>query len=257
MNDDYVLDLAPSVLLWVSSQALEIGTQTLNSIYGTLGCGLFILALHVPAIIDDEDVTAKLVKVLELLNKACSVSHFLLIDTPVSHSLDDFELTSGTKNQMTTVSENESDKFSTLRKIQWYTPETVDEEVRFSLSHFVQAEPEFNIMLRLVQECSLGLNQPVLSLSAETHSSETDEMEYPAYMNDTLYEQLRINACCKCKTGHLEWTQLRLDTKNKRIDADVTFELLFNPSSRPPLRLALHENNYIRWKEAIVSVSTR
>jgi hypothetical protein len=82
-------------------------------------------------------------------------------------------------------------------------------------------------------------------------------MEYPAYMNDILYAQLRLHASCNCNTGHLEWMQLCLGRENKRTNVDVTFDLLFNPSSQSPLVLEIYGNNYTRWKEAIVLVSTR
>lgn len=75
MDDDELLDLAGQVLPWVSTQALIIGNKTLNSIYGTLGCDLFILSQQLSSIVDDEALRKKLVKVLELLSKACSVSH--------------------------------------------------------------------------------------------------------------------------------------------------------------------------------------
>lgn len=150
----------------------------------------------------------------------------------------------------------DNDQLSTLRKIQLYTPETLDERIRSSLTHFVRRDPEFHLLQRLVQDC-LKANESIASPSDEKEEIETDEMEYPAYINDVLYEQLRLHACCNCNTGHLEWTQLRLGTENQRINADVEFELLFNPNPQSPLLLEIHGNNHIRWKEAIVLVSTR
>lgn len=76
MDDDYLLDLTQRVLPWVSTQVLIIGSQTLDNTYGKLGCDLFILAQKIPSIIEDRTVRTTLVKVLRLLNKACSVSQF-------------------------------------------------------------------------------------------------------------------------------------------------------------------------------------
>lgn len=151
----------------------------------------------------------------------------------------------------------ENDQFTTLRKIRLYTPETVDERIRASLTRFVQRDPEIHVLQRLIQDCSLKANESTANPPDEMEEIETDDMEYPAYINDILYEQLRLHACCNCNTRHLEWTQLRLGTENKRTNADVEFELLFNLNSQSPLLLEVHGNNHIRWKEAIVSVSTR
>lgn len=69
-----MLDLTQRVLPWVSTQALRVGNQTLDNTYGKLGCDLFILAEQIPSIIEDKTVRTTLVKVLRLLNKACTVS---------------------------------------------------------------------------------------------------------------------------------------------------------------------------------------
>lgn len=75
-----MLDLTQRVLPWVSTQALIIGSQTLDNTYGKLGCDLFILAQQIPSIIDDRSIRTTLVKVLGLLNKACSVSQIIRFD---------------------------------------------------------------------------------------------------------------------------------------------------------------------------------
>lgn len=73
MDEDDVLDLGCEVLPWVSTQLILIGKQTRDNAYGTLGCELFVLSQQIPAISQTALVRQRLLKIFEIIDKACSV----------------------------------------------------------------------------------------------------------------------------------------------------------------------------------------
>lgn len=73
MDEEDVLDLGGQVLPWISNQAILIGQQTRNKVYGTLGCELFVLSQHIPTISETALARERLLKIFEIIDKACSV----------------------------------------------------------------------------------------------------------------------------------------------------------------------------------------
>lgn len=83
MDDDDVLDLGCQVLPWISNQVILIGQHTRNKVYGTLGCELFVLSQQIASISGTAIALQKLLKVFEIVDKACSVGVIVSINQPV------------------------------------------------------------------------------------------------------------------------------------------------------------------------------
>jgi hypothetical protein len=85
MEDEEVLDLGCQVLPWISNQVILLGQQTRNKVYGTLGCELFVLSQQVASISETAIARQKLLKVFELVDKACSVGVIVYIHSTSLH----------------------------------------------------------------------------------------------------------------------------------------------------------------------------
>ncbi|KAL6232372.1 hypothetical protein BDW75DRAFT_21870 [Aspergillus navahoensis] len=226
MDDEYALDLGCQVLPWISNQVILIGQQTRNKVYGTLGCELFVLSQQVASISETAIARQKLLKVFELVDKACSRSR------------------------------NEADRFRALNKIRTYKDstsnirQTIIKETQESLVHFVLRNPEYHTLLRLISDClTVDKTEPLFT---EEGYEDDGDIGYPGHLNEKLYTQLQTYATCRCRTGHLEWTRLRLSTDRQNGDEDVSFELVFKANSSPT-----HSPSFVRWKESNVLVSRR
>lgn len=126
--------------------------------------------------------------------------------------------------------------------------QTVIKETQESLVHFVLQNPECHTLLRLIPDCvTVDKTEP---LYTEEGYQDDGDLGYPEHLNETLYMQLQIYAKCRCRTGHLEWTRLRLSTDNQNGDEDVSFELVFKSNSFPPT----HSQSFVQWKELNVMV---
>ncbi|KAL4997984.1 hypothetical protein BDV10DRAFT_185787 [Aspergillus recurvatus] len=224
MDDEDVLDLGCQVLPWISNQAILIGQQTRNKGYGTLGCELFVLSQQAASISETATARQKLLKILELVDKACSRSW------------------------------NEADRFRALKRIRTYKDstseirQTVIKETQESLVHFVLQNPEYHTLLHLIPDClTVDETEP---LYTEEGYQDDGDIGYPGHLNETLYTQLQTYATCRCRTGHLEWTWLRLSTDSQDGDEDVSFEVVFKANSFPPR----HPQSSVQWKESNVMV---
>ncbi|KAL4935316.1 hypothetical protein BDV06DRAFT_217515 [Aspergillus oleicola] len=224
MDDEDVLDLGCQVLPWISNQVILIGQQTRNKVYGTLGCELFILSQQVASISETVIARQKLLKIFELVDKACSRSR------------------------------NEADRFRALERIRTYKDstsefrQTVVKETQDSLVHFALRNPEYHTLLRLISDC-LTVDETELLYTEEGYQDE-GEIGYPGHLNETLYMQLQTYATCRCRTGHLEWTWLRLSTDSQNGNEDVSFELAFKASSFP----STLSQPSVQWKESNVMI---
>ncbi|KAE8320571.1 hypothetical protein BDV39DRAFT_198370 [Aspergillus sergii] len=199
MDDKDVLELGHQVLPWVSNQTILIGQQTRNKVYGALGCELFVLSQQVASISETAIGRQRLLTVFEIVDKACSRSR------------------------------NEADQFRALKRIRSYKDSTskirhtVIKETQESLVQFVVRNPEYHTLLRLISDClTVDETEP---LYAEDEYQDDGDIGYPGHLNKTLYTQLQTYATCRCCTGHLEWTWLRLSTDSQNGDEDVSFEL--------------------------------
>lgn len=88
------------------------------------------------------------------------------------------------------------------------------------------------------------------SLYTEEGYQDDGDIGYPGHLNDTLYTQLQIWTTCRCRTGHLDWTRLRLSTDSQGRDEDVSFELIFKGNSFAPTQ----SESFVSWKELNVMV---
>ncbi|KAJ5807719.1 hypothetical protein N7447_011175 [Penicillium robsamsonii] len=227
MDDEDVLDLGCQVLPWISNQVIVIGQQTRNKVYGTLGCELFVLSQQVASIRETAIGRQKLLDIFELVDKACSRSR------------------------------NEAHRFRALKGIRTYKDsiskirQTVIKETQEGLVHFVLQNPEYHTLLRLVPDClTVDKTEP---LYTEEGYQDDGDIGYPGHLNDTLYTQLQIYTTCRCRTGHLDWTRLRLSTDSQNWDEDVSFELVFKSNTFPPT----HSQSFVPWKESNVMVPRR
>lgn len=84
-------------------------------------------------------------------------------------------------------------------------------------------------------------------LYTEEGYQDDGDIGYPGYVNDTLYTKLQTYATCHCRTGHLEWTRLRLSTDSQNGDEEVSFELVFKANS--------FSQKAVQWKESNVIVA--
>ncbi|KAI2839201.1 hypothetical protein CBS147343_6492 [Aspergillus niger] len=224
MDEEDVLDLGGQVLPWISNQAILIGQQTRNKVYGTLGCELFVLSQHIPTISETALARERLLKVFEIIDKACSTSR------------------------------NEADRFRALNRIRSYKDstsrirQTVIRETQESLKHFALHSPEYHALLRLISDClTVDETEP---LYTEEHQDDCN-VGYPGYLNEILYNQLQTYATCGCRTGHLESTRLRLSIESQIVDDDVSFEFVFKANTFPPTR----SPSFVQWKESNVRVT--
>ncbi|KAL4780810.1 hypothetical protein BJX76DRAFT_337055, partial [Aspergillus varians] len=224
MDDEDALDLGCHVLPWISNQVILIGQQTRDKVYGTLGCELFVLSQQVASISQTAAARQKLLKIFELVDKACSRLR------------------------------NEADRFRALKRIRTYkdsaskTRQTVIKETQESLVHFVLHNPEYHTLLRLIPDClTVDKTEP---LSTGDGYQDDGDIGYSGHLNETLYTQLQTYATCCCRTGHLEWTRLRLSTDSQNGHEDVSFELVFKANFFPPT----HSQSFVQWKESNVIV---
>jgi hypothetical protein len=67
---DDIIDLCWDVFPWISGHATRLGLEMKDNRFAQLGGELFILTQQIHQI----GISSKLVKVAELVNKACSVS---------------------------------------------------------------------------------------------------------------------------------------------------------------------------------------
>ncbi|KAL4973027.1 hypothetical protein BDW66DRAFT_112659 [Aspergillus desertorum] len=222
MDDEGVLDLGCQVLPWINHQVILIGQQTRNKVYGMLGCELFVLSQQIALISETAIGRQKLLKVFELVDKACSRSW------------------------------NKADRFRALKRIRTYKDstskirQTVIEETQESLVHFVLQNPEYHTLLRLIPDClTVDETEP---LYMEEGYQDDGDVGYPGHVNETLYTQLQTYATCCCRTGHLEWARLRLSTDSQNGEEDVSFELVFRANSI---------QSFVQWKESNVVVPRR
>ncbi|PCG91870.1 Hypothetical protein PENO1_091630 [Penicillium occitanis (nom. inval.)] len=227
MDDDDVLDLGCQVLPWISNQVILIGQHTRNKVYGTLGCELFVLSQQIASISGTAIALQKLLKVFEIVDKACSRSR------------------------------NEANRFQALKRIRSYKDstsqirQTVIKETQESLVDFVLHSPEYHTLLRLIPDClAADETEP---LCTEEGYQDNEDIGYPGHLNETLYTQLQTYATCHCRTGHLEWTHLRLSTERQNGDEDISFELVFKANSS----LRTHSQSFVQWKESKVIVPRR
>ncbi|OJJ73115.1 hypothetical protein ASPBRDRAFT_73569 [Aspergillus brasiliensis CBS 101740] len=223
MDEEHVLDLGCQVLPWISNQALLIGQQTRNKVYGTLGCELFVLSQQIPVISETARGRQDLVKIFEIIEKACATSR------------------------------NEADPFRALSIIRIYKNSTSDirqtiiKETQEGLKQFVLHSPEYHTLLRLISDClTVDETEP---LYAEGYEDDRD-IGYPGYLNEVLYTRLQTYATCGCRTGHLESTWLRLSTDTQMGGDHVSFDLVFKTNPFPPTS----SPSFVRWKESNVTV---
>lgn len=87
-------------------------------------------------------------------------------------------------------------------------------------------------------------------LYVEEGYQDDGDIGYPEHLNETLYTKLQTYATCHCRTGHLEWTRLRLSTEKQNGVEDVSFELVFRANSFPPDR----SPSSVQWKESNVMI---
>ncbi|KAJ5376148.1 hypothetical protein N7509_013034 [Penicillium cosmopolitanum] len=126
-------------------------------------------------------------------------------------------------------------------------------EIRRSLPHFVQENPEYPSLLRFIADCLHTTELPDgLPIPDEQVHLNNKDTRYPAQVNDTLYTQLRMYSTCSCSTQHLEYARLRLDPEHgMQDDADIPFDLLFSAGAASCRTTNCHS----RWKEAKVFVA--
>ncbi|KAL3447098.1 hypothetical protein BJX65DRAFT_104527 [Aspergillus insuetus] len=123
-------------------------------------------------------------------------------------------------------------------------------DVQRSLHQFVQYNPEYPSLLRLIAECLHATNTPEEVPDGHLLSK---EILYPSHVNNTLYTHLRMYSTCSCTTQHLDYARLRLDPEHDQQDAlDVSFDLLFVKGHSPCAAKCQS-----RWKEAKVLVARR
>ncbi|KAL2839018.1 hypothetical protein BJX68DRAFT_248278 [Aspergillus pseudodeflectus] len=226
MDDSDVLDLGYQVLPWICNQIILLGQQTRNKLYGTLGCELFVLSQQVASISETASAQQKLLKIFELVDKACSTSR------------------------------SEPGQFRALKRIRTYKDstskirQTVIKETQESLVHFVLRNPEYHTLLLLIPDC-LKVDRTE-ALYTEGYQDNGD-FGYPRHLNEMLFTQLQSNATCHCRTGHLEWIRLRLSTDSHNGDEDISFELVFKSKSSP----SRHSQSFVQWKESNVVIPRR
>jgi hypothetical protein len=121
-------------------------------------------------------------------------------------------------------------------------------DVQRSLRQFVQYNPEYPSLLRLIADCLHAMNTPEEVPDGRFLSK---EILYPTHVNNTLYTHLRMYSTCSCTTQHLDYARLRLDPENDQQDApDVSFDLLFVKGHS-----SCAAKCQSRWKEAKVLVA--
>jgi hypothetical protein len=129
------------------------------------------------------------------------------------------------------ISKAQNENLGALRRIlEWKDSITPTEialakDVQRSLHQFVQYNPEYPSLLRLIADCLHAMNTPEELPDGHLLSK---EILYPTHVNNTLYTHLRMYSTCSCTTQHLDYARLRLDPENDQQDApDVSFDLLF------------------------------
>ncbi|KAF7155844.1 hypothetical protein CNMCM5623_008724 [Aspergillus felis] len=156
--------------------------------------------------------------------------------------------------QVASRSRNEADRFRALKRIRTYKDytteirQTVIKETQESLVHFVLQNPEYHTLLHLISDC-LTVDGTEPSYTDEGYQDDGD-IGYPGPLNETLYRQLQTYAKCRCRTGHLDWTRLRLSTDSQNGNEDVSFELVFKANSFP----TTHSHSFVQWKESNVMI---
>lgn len=127
------------------------------------------------------------------------------------------------------------------------------DEVRRSLPHFVQKNPEYQSLLRLISDCMRDSNSLDGQPDEQIQLHPVDrEIMYSPKINDAVYTQLRLYSTCSCHVQHLESTRLRLDTESsKLLSGDIPFDVLFVAKAPSCLETECE----VEWKEGKISVA--
>ncbi|KAL2858224.1 hypothetical protein BJX68DRAFT_252860 [Aspergillus pseudodeflectus] len=180
----------------ISNQATRLGLDMQDNPFAQLGGELFILTQQIQ-FADQREIQLKVVKIAELLNKACSIS------------------------------KAQHEALGALRRISECKESSTPTEIVLAKDN----NPEYPSLLRLIADCLHATNTPEEVPGGHILSK---EILYPAHVNNTLYTQLRMYSTCSCTTQHLDYARLRLDPEHDQQDApDVSFDLLFLKGHTP------------------------
>ncbi|KAL2812409.1 hypothetical protein BJX63DRAFT_396877 [Aspergillus granulosus] len=217
-----VLGVCLDVFPWISEQATLIGVESRDQRFASLGAELHILWLQLQS---QACISPNLIQIAGLVSKACSLVRARRTDR--EQPLDTLQ--------------------HILKHKDSNTPDEIRiiDDLRYSLPQFVQNDPEYHVLLRLIHDCRHETDLPDPLSNEDTRPSYADS-KYPDHVNNTLYAHLRIYSSCSCNSQHLEYARLRLDTgQDKEEYVDIPFEMLFEAS--PALAQA---NCTVRWQEA-------
>ncbi|KAI9367893.1 hypothetical protein BJX61DRAFT_550917 [Aspergillus egyptiacus] len=205
-----VFDLCLDAFPWISNQATRLGLETRDGRFARLGGELFILTRQLQAAGMAATIGPKLVKIAELVSKACS-------------------------GPRAKADRNEQ-PLDALRRIRNYkyadNPDKLPvlDDLRWGLPPFVRENPEYDVLLSLVSDC-LRTADGSDALSGEESRPRNPDSRYPAQVNNTLYTCLRLYSSCSCSPPHLDYARLRLDAGHDKEEyGEIPFELVFKTS---------------------------
>ncbi|KAI9043960.1 5'-methylthioadenosine/S-adenosylhomocysteine nucleosidase family protein [Aspergillus affinis] len=223
---------------WISDQATTLGLTKRDNRFGQLGGELFIFTQHL-AFSGQTIIDAKLLKIAEIVNRACSVS------TPK-------------KGDGTGLSLHVLQRILQCKHSNTFTEKTLIHEIQVALSHFVLKNPEFPVLLQ--DYTCVDQPEGLTSILDDNEANPgEDESGYPALVNNTLYAQLRLHSKCSCLVQHLHHVRLRLSPDKCGPEQDkILFNILLNTSSDSngnATPQGSRRQGKAWWKEVAVSVA--
>ncbi|KAL4778460.1 hypothetical protein BJX76DRAFT_352607 [Aspergillus varians] len=228
---------------WISDQVTLLGLTKRDNRFGKLGGELFILTQHL-AFSGQTIIDAKLIKIAEIVNRACSVSRHKTVEGTTSLSFSALQRILEYKDSNTIAEKN------------------LTREIQSALSQFVLKNPEFPVLLQLLREYTCveqSRESASIFADGQTYLGE-EETAYPALTNNILYTQLRLHSTCACFLQHLQHVRLRLSPDQSGLEHDkIGFDLLLRASSDYNNPSTSHQGSIQQdktwWKEAAVSVA--
>ncbi|CZR67281.1 uncharacterized protein PAC_17180 [Phialocephala subalpina] len=231
MDDQDLHQIARDTLAWVGSQAVCVGAETGYVDAGKFGTALYIVSIDAesPEHQSYSILGTKLEKILELVDKACSLATLKRIATAKA-----------------------SRKPSNLRRL--------EKEIQQSLAMFVSESPEFAVLFNMIQNSAVKNAEEAREQEAETDTGSLENApKHPQHVNNVLYSQLRLQGACSCGTNHLERARLRLESRKMDWNEEfIQFDILFRPGPASFGR-ETRETKYpnVLWKETSVLVPRR
>ncbi|KAK6515778.1 hypothetical protein TWF281_004368 [Arthrobotrys megalospora] len=231
--DSILLELAERVFPLVGQVAIQLGVETKNPLFATLGTLLIVVGLNVttPPNLCQELYEDKIKTILDGLEQACRWPK------------------TTTKGQYATLERIAAESIG--GPVTGKTFAIVNPNLkRFFL------KGKFDSVLKVLEEANTikEITSKAMGLDISKMSKENGVPGYPQDVNNSLYETLTRHSSCGCASPHLKQAYLKLNEADQYNRDNIPFELLF--SKFPPQNGDTTLKNGI-WHQTMMFVSSK